>query len=136
MSLSPPPTLPSTLPLLTCAVGLPRVGGEAYYLQVGELGGHVVFPGDHHWRRTQVGFVQHQDHLLLEVSCDVVVQGWRELQHLGSLNKDIKIVIMAYATSKPLDHIFIKRNKTSCAVFNVILILVNLHHINYIWHES
>ena len=122
MSLSPPPpALPS---FLTCAVGLPRVGGEADYLQVGELGGHVVFPGDHQWGRTQVGFVQHQDHLLLEVSCDVVVQGWRELQHLGCLNKDVKIVITACATNKPLDHILIKRNTTSCAVFNVTLIPV------------
>lgn len=46
-----------TLPLLTCAVGLPRVGGEANYLQVGELGRHVVFPGDHQWGRTKVDLV-------------------------------------------------------------------------------
>lgn len=58
------PTTPTILHLLTCAVGLSRVGGEADYLQVGELGGHVVFPGNHQWGRTQVGFVQHQDHLL------------------------------------------------------------------------
>ena len=64
------------------------MGGEADYLQLGELGGHVVFPGDHQWGRTQVGFVQHQDHVLLEISCDVVVQGWRELQHLGGSNED------------------------------------------------
>ncbi len=85
LSTSYPPPL---LPLLTCAVRLSRVGGEADYLQVGELGGHVVFPGDHQWGRTQVGFVQHQDHLLLEISCDVVVHGWRELQNLGCLHED------------------------------------------------
>lgn len=90
MSLSPDPDPPALLylllshycPLLTCAVGLSRVGGEANYLQVGELGGHVVFPSNHQRGRTQVYFVHHQDHLLLKLSCNVVVQGWRELQHL------------------------------------------------------
>lgn len=57
--------------------------GEAHHLQVRELRGHVVFPGNHQRGRTQVGFVQHQDHLLLELSCDIVVQGWGELQDLG-----------------------------------------------------
>ena len=42
-----------------------------------------MFPGNHQWRRTQIDFVQHQDHLLLEIFCDVVVQGWRKLQHLS-----------------------------------------------------
>ena len=31
----------------TCGVGLSGVGGEADRQQVGELGGQVVFPGDH-----------------------------------------------------------------------------------------
>lgn len=64
------------------------MGGEANYLQVGELRGHVVFPGNDQRGRTQIDFVQHQDHLLLEISSDVMVNGWRELQHLGGLHED------------------------------------------------
>lgn len=63
LSLTPSP--PSALPLLTCAVWLATVWGEANYFQVGELGGHVVFPSDYQWWRTQIGFVQYQDHMLL-----------------------------------------------------------------------
>lgn len=67
---------------LTCAVGLSRVRGETHYFQTGELGHHVVFPGDDEGRRTQVNFVHHQHHVLLQVPCDVTVQGGRELQDL------------------------------------------------------
>lgn len=66
------------------------MGGEADHVQVRVQGGHVVFPGDHQRRRTQVGLVQHQDHLLVQLCCDVVVQVWRELQHLVHIKKQNK----------------------------------------------
>lgn len=91
------PSPPLNLPPLTCAVGLSRVRGEAHHLQVRKLWGHVVFPGNHQWGRTQVDFVQHQDHLLLELSCDIVVQGRGELQ---DLSVDMSIVLSIYGCTR------------------------------------
>lgn len=94
---------PSTyLLLLTCAVGLSRVRGEAHYFQVRELWCHVVFPGNDKGGRTQVCFVQHQHHVLLEISCDVIVQGWRELQDLKSdiiTNSKMELWLMRQQTN-------------------------------------
>lgn len=130
--LSPPPPLNPPLP--TCAVGLSRVRSEAHHLQVRELWSHVVFPGNHQWGRTQIDFVQHQDHLLLELSCDVVVQGWGELQDLGV---DMSIAL-SISGCTVLDFFLMHSNSRSCAAFNAKVILESLNRghesMKYIWH--
>lgn len=68
--------------VLTRAVGLPGVRGEAHYFQTGELWHHVVFPGNDEGGGTQVDFVQHQHHVLLQIPRDVTVQWGGELQDL------------------------------------------------------
>lgn len=62
-----------------------------------------MFPGNDKGGRTQVCFVQHQHHVLLEISCDVIVQGWWELQDLKSdiitANGEMELWLMRQQTN-------------------------------------